>query len=141
MNIFQGRGIVQLAGGGYSVTLDIPTINPLNKREHPMVRSKRVKSERKRLAWGLVLRACVVSALPVDVRLVRLSSGELVDDAVPAALKGIRDQLAVWLGLPVGKSGIADDRDPRVTWRYAQERVARGSLASVRVEFSPRGAT
>lgn len=141
MNIFAGRGVVQLPHGGFSVALDIPTINPLNVREHFRVRAARVASERGRLHMEFIYRGLKPPPLPVIVRLVRLSSGTLDDDAVPAAMKGIRDQLAVWLGLPVTKRGIADDRDPRVSWTYGQEQIRRGERAAIRVEFSPRGAT
>ena len=54
-----------------------------------------------------------------------------------AALKAVRDQVAVEVGLPLAKMRprqkmpVADDRDPRVSWEYAQER---GDYA-VRIEI------
>lgn len=121
------------------VELPIPTINPLNAREHYMVRSRRTRSERDATAYLLRARRVEVPALPVRVHLVRLSAGELDSDSLPAAFKGVRDQLAVWLGLPQTRQGLADDRDPRVAWTYAQERAPRGTCA-IRLEFYPRGA-
>ena len=60
--------------------------------------------------------------------------------ALPAALKSVRDELAVLLGLPPrkvrGRRAHAEDRDPRVRWRYAQER-GRPREYAVRVEVVP----
>lgn len=39
-------------------------------------------------------------------------------DSLPASCKGIRDQIAQWLGV--------DDRDKRVRWVYEQRRGAWG---------------
>lgn len=50
---------------------------------------------------------------------------EMDDDNLRSALKGLRDHLAEWLGLP-------NDRDPRVEWRYDQRRGRPG--VEVRIE-------
>lgn len=92
-----------------------------NNREHHYARARRVKREREAVAW--VLLGKPRPALPVVAHLVRLApSNGLDDDNLRQALKAVRDQVAVWLGV--------DDRDPRVTWTYGQQRAAWG----VRIE-------
>lgn len=107
--------------GGEWLRLPLHTNNGLNAREHWVARSKRVKKER-----GLAGTVVPRFALPCTVTLVRISPGELDDDNLRGALKGVRDGIADRLGV--------DDRDPRVTWVYAQER-AKGY--AVRVELRP----
>jgi hypothetical protein len=64
----------------------------------------------------------------VEVTLVRItpSSRGLDDDNLASAFKAIRDEVAKWLGV--------DDRDPRVSWKYAQEKGPPKTNA-VRIEF------
>jgi hypothetical protein len=109
--------------GGWAVQLPLRTNNGLNAREHWAARSRRVKKERD------MARLCTpIMPLPCEVTIVRISPGELDDDNLRGALKGVRDGIADRFGI--------DDRDPRVTWVYAQER-AKGY--AVRVELRPRG--
>ena len=87
-----------------------------------MARSRRVKAERQAAAW-------VTPAgygLPCVVRLTRLSSGTLDDDNLLGALKGVRDGIADRLGIK--------DNDPRIEFRYAQEKVKRKDYG-VRIEL------
>jgi hypothetical protein len=107
---------------GQWLRLPIRTNNGLNAREHWAARSRRVKKER-----GLAGTVVPRFALPCTVTLVRISPGLLDDDNLRGALKGVRDGIADRLGV--------DDRDPRVTWLYAQER---DKGYAVRVEFRPR---
>ncbi|AFN39088.1 hypothetical protein G167_gp66 [Burkholderia phage BcepMigl] len=109
---------------GEWLRLPLHTNNGLNAREHWAARSRRVKKERD-LAATVVPRF----ALPCEVTLVRISPGELDDDNLRGALKGVRDGIADRLGV--------DDRDPRVTWVYGQER---DKGYAVRVEFRPTAA-
>jgi hypothetical protein len=61
-------------------------------------------------------------ALPCVVLLTRVApSAGLDDDNLSGSLKAIRDQVAHWLRV--------DDRDPRVSWTYAQRRGKRGEWA------------
>ncbi|AAQ54957.1 hypothetical protein Bcep22_gp23 [Burkholderia phage Bcep22] len=106
---------------GQWLRLPLHTNNGLNAREHWAARSRRVKKER-----GLAGTVVPSFALPCTVTLVRISPGLLDDDNLRGALKGVRDGIADRLGV--------DDRDPRVTWVYAQER-AKGY--AVRVELRP----
>ena len=55
-------------------------------------------------------------ALPCVVLLVRVGpSNGLDDDNLRGAGKGVRDQIAAWLGV--------DDRSPLVAWKYDQRRA------------------
>lgn len=109
-----------------SITLPIKTGAGLNDRKHWAHRAREAKEQRSAAAL-----ATPRAALPVTVRLVRISAGVLDDDNCQGALKHVRDGVADKLRV--------DDRDPRVTWEYAQERCKRGSWG-VRIEIMPRGA-
>lgn len=86
-----------------------------NAREHHMARSTRVKRERAATQRQLA-KAQRPGPLLV-VRLTRLAPRTLdPGDNLPTSLKGVRDQVACWLGV--------DDRTPLVRWEYAQERVS-----------------
>ena len=89
-------------------------------RGHWSTAARKVKREREATAWALLRHAPV--RLPVVVTFTRCSSGELDDDNVRTAMKGIRDEVTAWLGL-------ANDRDPRARWEYAQHTNDRGKKA------------
>ena len=117
----QGKGrakIVRIDG--------LRTQGGMNAREHYQVRSKRVKAERAAAGWLLATQP--KPALPCSVLLTRVApSAGLDDDNLASALKGVRDEIARWLGV--------DDRDRmRVRYRYAQRRGAKGEWA-VEVTF------
>jgi len=95
------------------VRIPLRTLNPLNIREHWRARSKRVKDERL-ITWD-AMRSHAPPPLPVTVLLTRESVRAMDTDGLAASFKGVRDQVAVWLGL--------DDADPRVTWQYAQRKA------------------
>jgi len=90
-----------------------------NNREHPQARARRVNAEHQAVFYAtLGTRRAVLAALmptPVVVTLTRVSPGPGLDphDNLPSALKGVVDQLADILGI--------NDRDPRVTWKYAPQ--------------------
>lgn len=97
------------------VLIPIKTVGGLNAREHWRQRSARVKKER--------TTAAITTPrfpLPCVVTMTRLSSGTLDDDNLQGACKAIRDGIADKLGI--------DDRDPRVEWRYGQEKCKRGDF-------------
>jgi hypothetical protein len=110
------------------LTLSIPlrTVSGLNAREHPMMRSRRVKKERHATAWMLAGKK--PPALPVTVTMTRLGPTSGLDrgDNLNASMKGCRDQIAQWLGV--------DDRSDLVEWRYAQRREKQWSVL---VEVAP----
>lgn len=117
-----------------SVTIPIRTVSEANARGHWTARAGRTK--RHRTATALTLRSRVVGRLrpPCVVSLTRIAPRSLDDDNLRGALKAVRDEVAVWLGLPTNRRGQADDSDPRVRWEYAQERGAPRQYA-VRVEI------
>ena len=104
------------------ILIPLRTGRGLNAREAWQSRARRVKAERRAVAW--LLRGAK-PALPCTVRLTRCApSNGMDDDGVIGALKGVRDQVAEWLGV--------DDKDTaRVRYVYAQCRAAWG----VRIEF------
>lgn len=107
------------------VELPIKTVAGLNAREHYLARSRRVRRERG-AAHLTVKHKHDRPVLPVIVTMVRLSAGKLDDDNLLGACKGVRDGVA-------DAYGVADN-DPRISWRYAQERCARGKYG-VRIEL------
>jgi hypothetical protein len=123
-------------------TIPLRTVSALNEREHFRVRAKRVKNERavtaaslerlwKTHAESLGLNdgsppaiACVG---PLLVTLTRVGPRKLDrGDNLGASLKGVRDELAAWLGVDDGDESAA-------LWEYAMER---GAFA-VRVRIEP----
>ncbi len=98
-----------------------------NAREHWQARHRRVKGER--LHTGRALLGQSRPEIPCTVILTRLSSGTLDDDNLTHALKGVRDEIAAWLG-------IDDRHSDQVRYEYRQRRVARGQYG-VEVEFGP----
>lgn len=99
-----------------------------NAREIWQQRSRRVKKERHATGW--MLRTVQRPEPPCAVLLIRLApSAGLDDDNLRAALKGVRDEIAAWLGV--------DDRSPQVRYCYAQ---GRGPW-SVMIEFGPIATT
>jgi hypothetical protein len=99
-------------------TIPIKTVSEANAHTHWRVRQKRAKLQRTvafahlmaRMdgrARGELLRPCVVT-------LTRVSPRPLDSDNLAGSQKHIRDGVADVLGI--------DDRDPRVTWDYAQQK-------------------
>jgi hypothetical protein len=104
------------------VEIPLKTVSLLNMREHFRVTAKRKAEHRNLIA--MLFKAKPVPALPVTVTLTRVSPGKLDEhDNLPSAFKHIVDALAAWLGL--------DDSDPRVTWRYAQQKCKRGDFGVI----------
>ena len=107
------------------IVIPLRTVSGLNAREHWRARARRVKAERDATAW--LLRPVVKPETPCIVQLTRVApSGGLDDDNLPGALKGVRDQIAAWMGV--------DDRKREIVrYRYAQRRGEWGVV----VEFAP----
>lgn len=106
-------GVFGLQRMGATVELPLRTKGPNGGHEHWRTVHRRRKAERRAAA-----AACPRHPLPVVVRLTRLSAGELDDDNLRGALKGVRDGCADALGVA--------DNDPRVRWEYAQAKCKRG---------------
>jgi hypothetical protein len=101
------------------VRLDVRTVNEANgSHGHWRAKASRRKAQRE-LAYLSFLRK--PKPLPCVVTLTRVSAGTLDDDAVPLALKSIRDGIADAFGVK--------DNDPRIRFRYAQQKGKRGEYA------------
>ena len=100
---------------GRSIVVAVRTVSGLNAREHWRKRARRVKGERAMVALSLL--AVERPALPCTVLLTRQGpSNGLDDDNLSGALKGVRDEIASWLGV--------DDRlRDVVRYRYEQRRA------------------
>ena len=113
------------------VAFPLRVVAKTNDHVHWRRRAARTKAERTATAWQLIGKSR--PELPVVVTLTRIAPSRFDDDNLPGALKSVRDQVAEWLGV--------DDRDPLVTWLYAQERGAVREHA-VRIQVEARlGAT
>ncbi len=107
----------------------IRTVSALNERTHWRVRAKRVKAEREATAWAIKAAASGMPILPVVVTLTRVGpSNGLDDDNLASSMKGVRDEIAKWLGVDDRKSDL-------VRYECAQER---GKDWSVEVVINPR---
>jgi hypothetical protein len=106
------------------VTLPLRTVSESNTHKHWAGKARRTKALRK--AAGLVvvgmLRAEGLTP-PCTVTLTRIAPRRLDDDNLRGALKAVRDGVADALGV--------DDRDPSVSWDYAQARGAPKAYAVV----------
>lgn len=98
------------------------TESTLNKREHWAVRAKRAKAHRE----AGFFCAPQGFALPCRITLTRIAPRALDCDNLAASFKSVRDGIADRLGV--------NDRDPRITWAYAQER-GKPKEYRVRAEF------
>jgi hypothetical protein len=107
-----------------TLTLPIRITSGLNMREHWRVRAARVKRERTiacLAAFGCVGFTSV--GWPAVCTLTRIAPGLLDDDNLAGGFKAVRDGIADALGI--------DDADPRITWRYAQQKGPRGEYKAI----------
>ena len=97
--------------------LKLPSV--ANLREHHHAKAKRAKEQRKKSyanAWLTCSepQTCMALGSSLVVLLVRVSPRPLDGDNLQSACKAVRDGIADALGI--------DDRDPRVSWVYGQEK-------------------
>ena len=110
--------------GTIRLTIPIRTISEANAHTHWRVRAKRAKEQRGIAAMMLrAVMACRI-APPFVVTITRISPRTLDSDNLAGSQKHIRDGLADQLQI--------NDADPRVEWRYAQEK---GTGYAVRIEI------
>lgn len=115
------------------LTIHIPnlrTLNEKNQRGHWSRKAKRTKTQR--LAARAHMRCCFVNmnSFAQVVTLTRIAPRALDEgDNLAMALSAVRDGVADALGI--------NDRDPRVTWRYAQRRGGAKEYGVV-IEIEPR---
>lgn len=109
---------------GVTVEIPIRIESVANKREHWSVRAKRAKAHR---MAGFCVPIFEVR-LPCVVTLTRIAPRPLDDDNLSSGFKALRDGIADRFGLK--------DNDPRIQWRYAQERGKSKEYAA-RVSIEP----
>lgn len=112
-----------------TVTIPMRLVSVANMREHWETKATRAKSQRI-LAWAELKAADKAPRLmgPVTVKVTRIAPRALdKHDNLRMACKAVVDGVADWLGV--------DDRDPRVTWEYGQERGKPKQYAA-RIEVS-----
>lgn len=113
------------------LSLDLRTVSALNAREHWAVRTRRVRREREAVYVALLDHRGARAwrrgwkRTPLIVTLTRVGPRAIDFDNAISGLKGVRDELAAWLGV--------DDGDELVRWRYE---TAKGKYA-VRVRMAP----
>lgn len=103
------------------VSLPLRTYSEANGRDHWAVKAKRSQNARR------AALAIPPYPLPCMVTLTRLAPRALDDDNLCSAFKAFRDGIADRLG--------CDDRDPRVQWRYGQDKAKE---YGVRVKLEPQ---
>lgn len=105
------------------ILIPVATPNPLNgsHRHWSAVARQRKRIRKTVCEWLYFAARPDRPELPATVRLTRLSSGQLDDDNLLAALKPVRDAVADWLDV--------DDADARIRWQYAQRSTQRGKQA------------
>lgn len=123
---------VDLDYSNASVTLPLRLSSTANtsQREHWTTKHRRAKAVRlavKRALDGVLYHHR--PKLPIVVLLTRIAPRAIKDahDNLPMAFKHAVDEVAAWLGI--------DDSDPRVTWRYGQERGEKPRQYGVRIEW------
>ena len=114
-----------------TLTLPLRLVSVLNSREHWGKRAARAKIQRnivkislRRKVGPLILPGFLDDA---EVLFTRVAPRQLDGDNLQAAFKAVRDGVADALGVK--------DNDPRIAWRYAQERGKPREYA-VRVEIT-----
>ncbi len=98
-----------------SVTFGIQLIGSQNAREHPMVRARRVKTERRAAKLQCLAYMVKPKSWPVLVKLTRVGPRKLDSDNLQGACKAVRDGVSDWLD-------VDDGDETKVRWEYAQER-------------------
>ena len=106
------------------VELPLHIVSEANVRCHWSTRARRVKKHRM-----AALEIQKGDYLPCIVTITRIAPRPLDDDNLASGCKALRDGIADRLGVK--------DNDPRVTWRYAQQRRGRGEYAAI-VEIERR---
>ncbi len=120
-------------GSTYLLTVRVPQLVGIGvnaaRREHHMARARRVKRERADVA--LVLSQFEAPVFGLDARVVvtltRCAPHRFDSDGAVHAMKGVRDEVARWMGV--------DDGDDRIEWRVERKKVPRKDQGTViRVE-------
>jgi hypothetical protein len=95
------------------VTVPLRIRSEANLREH--WRTKHKRSKEQKFIVGVALAKHRPPAVEkIEITLTRQGVRKLDDDNLAGGCKGVRDQIAAWLGI--------DDGSDRLTWRYRQEK-------------------
>jgi len=122
-----------------TTTIDVTLGRGQNMREHYRVRADRVKEEREATARALpatlfdgsTMRGALTDDRGARVTLMRpIARIPLDTDNLSGAFKGVRDEVASYLGV--------DDRSDRIHWVYTQEK-GKGLKPTVTIEVLPVG--
>ena len=116
----------------FTLPLKVTGATAGNSREHPMAKHRRVKAQRGAVGWAWLCAGLHLKPmrLPLIVTLTRVAPRPLDShDNLRSGLKPAVDELAARLGLK-------SDADPRVEWRYQQERGG-VRVYAVRVSIEP----
>ena len=123
----------------WTLTANIELVSESNRSGgHWSTQHKRTKAQHRQMLAALMLakvprsflRVAVDMGLRPEILIVRQSAGTLDSDNLVTSGKRARDFISRW--------GELDDKDPRVTWNYAQEKA---TTFGVRVEITlhPKG--
>lgn len=115
------------------ISFDLPgmrLVGAKNDRCHWAQRAARTRRQRHASKVAAQAHGVHLVSLPVEITIVRCGPGTLDDDNLAISGSSVRDGIADAMDLP------KHDRDPRVVWKYTQER-ARGW--SVRVVVAKKG--
>ena len=101
--------------------LPIRTVSESNQHTHWRARSHRAKAQRSSAFYGLLSTwgRCLYRTRPCIVTLTRVAPRDLDQGNLEASLKAVQDGVADWLE---GEYGEGQDRQPGLTWHYAQRR-------------------
>ncbi len=112
------------------IEFDIPirTVAEKNKREHWAVKARRVKEQRD-VAYYFTCSHMELPLLrlPKSIILTRIAPGRLDDGNLSVAVSAVQDGICDALEV--------NDGDPRITWKYAQEK---GKEYAVKVQIKER---
>jgi len=111
-----------------SVSLPLRLVSEANSRDHWAVKAKRAREQRSvvRMRLGAMFGevAGKLAGVPWLITITRVSPGTLdAHDNLPRSCKAVVDGLCDALGVK--------DNDPRVSFRYAQEKVKRATKGRV----------
>jgi hypothetical protein len=120
---------VDLSPAPISIRIPLVTVSEANARGHWSLKAKRAKKQRSVTALTLKAFYRTPPEPPLVITITRIAPRNLDDDNLASAEKAVRDGVADWL--------CQNDGDPRLTWRYAQERPEKGGPRyAVRIEVT-----
>ena len=114
---------------GYSLTIRLPVKvkSEMNQRDHWTARRRRFADQATVFLTEAHWLGTARPPLPCTITFTH--RGRPIDgDNLQGAFKGLRDLIATWLR-------CEDDADPRLDWRYAQDKQMRPAMQGVEITF------